>query len=172
MNNNVATTFLVILDLDYTIWPFWADTHVTPPFTIKNKNSNNQITISDSVGYEIKLYPEILSILEKAKKEGIRIGTVSRTQEPGYARQLLKLFDLPKYFVATEFDTGPKVKSIEKIAKSIGISGGVKNCILFDDESRNINDIERAGGTGILVDDRRGLTMEVFEKGINIMRKK
>ena len=172
MNKNIAATFLVILDLDYTIWPFWADTHVSPPFEIKSKNSNNQIIINDSRGFEIKLYPEILSILEKAKKEGIPIGTVSRTEKPSYARQILKLLDLPKFFVATEFDTGPKVRSIEKIAKSIGINGGIKNCILFDDETRNINDIERAGGTGILVDDSRGLTMEIFEKGINIMRKK
>ena len=172
MNKNIAATFLVILDLDYTIWPFWADTHVSPPFEIKSKNSNNQIVVNDSRGFEIKLYPEIISILEKAKKEGIPIGTVSRTLEPNYARQLLRLLDLPKYFVASEFDTGPKVKSIEKIAKSIGISGGIKNCILFDDESRNIKDIERAGGTGVLVNDRRGLTMELFEKGINIMKNK
>ena len=27
--------FVVIFDLDYTLWPFWVDTHISPPFHVK-----------------------------------------------------------------------------------------------------------------------------------------
>jgi len=80
--------FLVIFDLDYTLWPFWVDTHITPPFRVKKKKDNGEKIIEDAYGFEIKLYPEVLQILEKAKTEKIKMGTVSRTLEPEYGKQL------------------------------------------------------------------------------------
>ena len=161
--------FLVVFDLDYTLWPFWVDTHISPPFHIKKVKENGEKILEDGYGFEIKLYPEVFQILEKAKKEGIKMGTVSRTLEPEYGKQLLKLMDLEKYFISCEFDTGKKPSSIKKIAKKAGIEGGIKRCILFDDEDRNIRDIENEGGIGILIN--RGLNMKEFENGIKIFKK-
>ena len=160
-NNN---DFLVVFDLDYTLWPFWVDTHISPPFKVKKVKETGEKILEDGYSYEIKLYPEVFQILEKAKKEGIKMGTVSRTLEPEYGKQLLRLMDLEKYFISCEFDTGTKIKSIEKIAKMAGISSGMKKCLLFDDETRNIRDIERAGGIGILLEN--GLNNEKFKEGI------
>ena len=96
------------------------------------------------------------------------MGTVSRTLSPNEGRKLLKLFDIEKYFISCEFDTGTKTKSMKKIAKLAGIEGGIKKCILYDDESRNINDVEREGGIGVLLNN--GLTMKDFENGIKILK--
>ena len=30
---------LIVFDLDYTLWPFWVDTHVTPPLKPKEGNT-------------------------------------------------------------------------------------------------------------------------------------
>ena len=170
MENKGKNDFVVIFDLDYTLWPFWVDTHISPPFHVKKTKENGEKILEDGYGFEIKLYPEVFSILEKAKKEGIKMGTVSRTLEPEYGKQLLKLLDLEKYFISCEFDTGKKPKSMKKIAKMAGVNGGIKNCILFDDEDRNIVDVDREGGVGILVNN--GLTMKDFENGIKIFKSK
>ena len=98
------------------------------------------------------------------------MGTVSRTLEPEYGKQLLRLMDLEKYFVSCEFDTGTKPKSMKKIAKLAGIKGGIERCILFDDETRNIRDIEKEGGIGVLLDN--GLTENEFQKGLELIKAK
>ena len=165
MDCSTDNNFLVVFDLDYTLWPFWVDTHISPPFRVKRVKDSGEKILEDGYSFEIKLYPGVFEILEKAKKQGIKMGTVSRTLEPEYGKELLKLMNLEKYFISCEFDTGTKVKSIQKIAKLAGITGGIKKCLLFDDETRNIRDIENAGGMGILLGN--GLTDEKFEEGIN-----
>lgn len=30
---------IIVFDLDYTLWPFWVDTHVTPPLKPKEGNT-------------------------------------------------------------------------------------------------------------------------------------
>ena len=57
------------------------------------KESGEKI-LEDGCGFEIKLYPGVFQILQKAKKDGIKMGTVSRTLEPEYGKQLLKLTNL------------------------------------------------------------------------------
>jgi magnesium-dependent phosphatase 1 len=91
--------FVVIFDLDYTLWPFWVDTHISPPFHVKTVKESGENILEDGYGFEIKLYPGVFQILQKAKKDGIKMGTVSRTLEPEYGKQLLRLMDLEKYFV-------------------------------------------------------------------------
>jgi hypothetical protein len=51
-----------------------------------------------------------------------------------------------------------------------GIGGGIKRCILFDDETRNIRDIEKEGGVGVLLDN--GLTESEFQKGLELIKAK
>ena len=59
--------FLVVFDLDYTLWPFWVDTHISPPFHLKKVKETGEKILEDGYGFEIKLYPEVFQILEKAK---------------------------------------------------------------------------------------------------------
>lgn len=32
---------MIVFDLDYTLWPFWVDTHVTPPLKAKDNGTKS-----------------------------------------------------------------------------------------------------------------------------------
>nr|XP_012140052.1 PREDICTED: magnesium-dependent phosphatase 1-like isoform X2 [Megachile rotundata] len=122
---------LLVFDLDYTLWPFWVDTHVTPPF----KKKGNDVV--DAHGQIIRYYKEVPDILKRLSEE-YELGVASRTSEIQGANQLLKLFNWDKYFKYKEIYPGCKVSHFSKIQKASGID--YKDMIFFDDEHRNIVD--------------------------------
>lgn len=95
---------LIVFDLDYTLWPFWVDTHVTPPFR-KDKSGN----VVDATGATVKFYPEVPKVLDKLQRDGYELGVASRTGEIDGANQLLELFEWNRYFKYKEIYPGCKV---------------------------------------------------------------
>ncbi|XP_063986034.1 magnesium-dependent phosphatase 1-like [Diachasmimorpha longicaudata] len=148
---------LLVFDLDYTLWPFWVDTHVTPPF---KKRKNNVIV--DANGQTIRHYEQVPDVLKKLYDEGYELGVASRTSEIRGAFQLLKLFRWEKYFKYKEIYPGCKLTHFNKIRNASGIN--FEDMIFFDDEPRNIRDLTEAGVLSILVKD--GVTHEVVKEGL------
>ncbi|XP_072818960.1 magnesium-dependent phosphatase 1 isoform X3 [Vicugna pacos] len=66
---------LAVFDLDYTLWPFWVDTHVDPPF---HKRSDG--TVRDRRGQTVRLYPEVPEVLERLQGLGVPVAAASRLQ--------------------------------------------------------------------------------------------
>ncbi|KAL1789801.1 magnesium-dependent phosphatase 1 [Sigmodon hispidus] len=60
--------------IDYTLWPFWVDTHVDPPF---HKSSDG--TVRDRLVQDIRLYPEVPQVLDRLQSLGVPIAAASRT---------------------------------------------------------------------------------------------
>ncbi|XP_023703382.1 magnesium-dependent phosphatase 1 [Cryptotermes secundus] len=150
---------LIVFDLDYTLWPFWVDTHVTPPFR-KDKSGN----VVDATGATVKFYPEVPKVLDKLQRDGYELGVASRTGEIDGANQLLELFEWNRYFKYKEIYPGCKVTHFNQLKKQSGIA--LKDMLFFDDEHRNIRDLEAHGVISILV--KRGVTMEVVGEGLKI----
>ncbi|KAJ6786324.1 hypothetical protein PWT90_10365 [Aphanocladium album] len=106
---------LIVFDLDYTLWPFWVDTHVTPPL----KANAAHTAAADRYGEDYAFYHEVPYILQLLPRAGmslnpeagggggggggtattttvpIKLGVASRTSAPSLARDLLKMLHLP-----------------------------------------------------------------------------
>ncbi|KFO32083.1 Magnesium-dependent phosphatase 1 [Fukomys damarensis] len=121
---------LAVFDLDYTLWPFWVDTHVDPPF-----HQSSDGSIRDRRGQSIRLYPEVPAVLERLQSLGVPVAAASRTGEVEGANQLLELFGLVRYFLHREIYPGSKVTHFERLQHKTGVP--FSQMIFFDDEKRN-----------------------------------
>lgn len=144
---------LIVFDLDYTLWPFWVDTHCTPPL----KASSSHGSAKDKFGESFAFYHEVPSILYSLRERGVKVGAASRTSAPDLAREMLRLLHIPdtegkkkksiEYFDYMEIYPGNKITHFTKLQKATGL--GFEDMLFFDDESRNRN-VETLGVTSKL----------------------
>ncbi|KAI0538062.1 magnesium-dependent phosphatase [Xylaria digitata] len=179
----------VVFDLDYTLWPFWVDTHVYAPLRPDATHS----ACTDKVGESFAFYRDVASILHGLSLSGVKLGVASRTHAPDLGREMLKLLHIPpaSSVLGTEdggkssgskekarkaidfFDAGleiypsSKIRHFESLHKRTGIP--YTDMLFFDDESRN-RDTETLGLTMWLVRD--GVTWAEVENGIREWRRR
>ncbi len=131
---------LVVFDLDFTLWDcdgVWCDC-TTPPF----KKQGSQVT--DSLNRSIRLYSDVLSILEHCQSLNLKMALASRTSEPEWAKQLIALHQIEDYFIQNEIYPGSKITHFKQLQSNLNIA--YKNMLFFDDEMRNIKEV---GGLGV-----------------------
>ncbi|KAF5017919.1 hypothetical protein F66182_10124 [Fusarium sp. NRRL 66182] len=165
---------LIVFDLDYTLWPFWVDTHVTPPL----KPNSSHMSATDRHGEDYGFYSDVPCILQALPRAGCKIGVASRTSAPSLARDLLKMLHvtapegktkkaLDVFDGLLEIYPGSKIRHFESLQKRTGIR--YEDMLFFDDEARN-RDTESLGVTMWLVRD--GVTWDEVEKGVTQWRNK
>ncbi|XP_044521148.1 magnesium-dependent phosphatase 1-like [Gracilinanus agilis] len=153
---------LAVFDLDYTLWPFWVDTHVEPPF-----HKSRDGSVRDSNEKIVRLYPEVPNVLEHLHGLGVTMAAASRTSEIRGANQLLEIFDLTRYFAHKEIYPGCKVTHFERLQQKSGIP--YSEMIFFDDEKRNIIDVSKLGVTCIHVQSE--MSLHTLTKGLETFAK-
>lgn len=67
----------------------------------------------DNTGKHLKMYPQVLGILEYLYKRGHGLGVISQTRYNITFKKLLDLFDISKYFTYQEVYPLPKQRHIE-----------------------------------------------------------
>ncbi|KJX95424.1 magnesium-dependent phosphatase-1 like protein [Zymoseptoria brevis] len=166
----------MVFDLDYTLWPFWVDTHVTGPF--KPHASGQHAT--DRYGETCAFYADVPSILQHIKHHDITLGAASRTSAPELARSLLSLLRIPdgedgettnrtakSVFDYMEIYPGSKITHFKALQRKSGIA--YEEMLFFDDESRNKN-VEELGVVMKLVRD--GVTVKEIDEGVELWRER
>ncbi|KAK4998730.1 hypothetical protein LTR66_002097 [Elasticomyces elasticus] len=165
---------MIVFDLDYTLWPFWVDTHVTGPL----KGTKDGLTVKDRYGEGYGFYRDVAAVLASSRSKGILIGAASRTCTPDLANSMLSLLTVPStspsspknaraYFDFLEIYPGSKTTHFQRIHKNSGIP--YEEMLFFDDESRNRN-VEELGVVMYLVRD--GVTRAEVDRGVESWRKR
>ncbi|MCX7987756.1 MAG: magnesium-dependent phosphatase-1 [Bacteroidales bacterium] len=147
---------LFVFDLDFTLWDaggLWCDC-TNPPY----RRVNGYIT--DSLNRKITLYPDVLEIITLLKKHNRQLAVASRTEEPEWAKELLDLFEIRHYFDFEEIFPDRKIFHLQNIHKKSRVP--FDKMVFFDDEYRNISDVEQLGVTAIEV--QNGITREIVIK--------
>ncbi|KAF2197211.1 magnesium-dependent phosphatase-1 [Delitschia confertaspora ATCC 74209] len=172
---------LVVFDLDYTLWPFWVDTHVTPPI----KAQEGGLKVKDRYGEGYGFYSDVGGVLDALKQKSIKIGAASRTHAPDLGRKMLTLLQIPHTSSSVSSkDTPPSVPAInlfdylqiypgsktthfERLRRESGIE--YEDMLFFDDEARNRN-VEVLGVVMWLVRD--GVSREEVDAGVRSWRRR
>ena len=144
-----------VFDLDFTLWDAgggWCDT-TNPPYFWKNQK------LFDQSYNWIRLYPDVIKILDFLKEKGKIIVAASRTFEPAWANDLIQLFDIEKYFDLKEIYPSSKIQHFKRIQNHFEVP--YKKMAFFDDEYRNIEEVGNLGVETVLV--RNGINFEMIK---------
>mmetsp|Transcript_1693 Transcript_1693/g.2359 ORF Transcript_1693/g.2359 Transcript_1693/m.2359 type:complete len:191 (+) Transcript_1693:280-852(+) len=167
---------LIVFDVDYTLWPYWIDTHLSAPFCKGDDGS-----IRDSVGRPCILFPDVKNILlEIYQHPDIEIGLASRTGQPSWLKQLAELHllddgnaELTLWSVAKyrEVYPGSKLKHFRKISQASGIH--CSEMLFFDDEPYNNSEVCQLG---VILQEvpsfsDTGTTIDIVLKGLEEFEK-
>ncbi|ETW82029.1 hypothetical protein HETIRDRAFT_418029 [Heterobasidion irregulare TC 32-1] len=167
---------LVAFDLDYTLWPLWIDTHVTPPLRREGDELN---AVHDRYDNKISFYHDVPQILHRLQSAGVIVAACSRTSAPELARKALSLLLVPpragdkhgpvkpaiEFFDQMEIYPGSKLTHFRKLQQKTGIP--YSEMLFFDDEHRN-KEVQALGVTFALV--RNDFTERTFEEGLAAWR--
>lgn len=174
---------MIVFDLDYTLWPLWVDTHVTPPL----KAVAGGRTVKDATGDETGFYSDVPGVLRAIREKGIVLGAASRTSAPDLARSMLGLLLVlmrgeddregkagsasprraVELFDYLEIYPGSKITHFKKLHQKSGIE--YEEMLFFDDESRNRN-VEELGVKMQLV--RTGVSRKEIDAGVQSWRER
>ncbi len=138
---------IFVFDLDFTLWDAgggWCDT-TNPPYTWENGR------LLDSCGDWIRLYDDVIDILKELKEQNKHVVAASRTYQPGWAQDLLHMFDIDQYFDLKEIYPSSKIKHFRRIQNHFKVP--YSKMVFFDDEHRNIHEVGGLGVRAVYVND-------------------
>lgn len=105
------------------------------------------------------MYEDVIPIFEKLKSQNKIIVAASRTSQPRWAKDLLLLFDIYKYFDLLEIYPKSKIQHFKRIKEKFDVS--FCEMVFFDDEYRNIKKVGELGVKSVYVEN--GISKKMVE---------
>jgi magnesium-dependent phosphatase 1 len=155
---------VIVFDLDYTLWPYFIEHHVTAPI---HKTSSKVV---DSKGFTLTTFADVNRILKTLKEKCLgphqHLAIASRSITPELAMNAIELLGWKDYFSSIQIYPTPKSRHMNKIQEELRLAG-FQEVLFFDDDQRNIVATRPMGVCAIQVDQSSGLTMEMMMIGLD-----
>lgn len=104
-----------------------------------------------------------MSILDFCDQHQIVTALASRTEQPEWAKSLLRLLSVTHRFAHSEIYPSSKLKHFASLLARTNVV--YENMLFFDDEMRNIREVSELGVTCVFVE--AGMSQEVFDFGLS-----
>lgn len=144
---------LVVLDLDYTLWPFYSDCHPWPPLRALSGS-----VLSDRNGEHFSFYKHVPVILHLLTVAGVKLAVASKSPVGDLCREMLKMLRVP----------GGLPVSVEGFRRKTSGSSG-ENGEEGEEESSGKKAKSKGGsGSGGLTDEKGRKTIDLFDGGLEI----
>ena len=160
---------VIVFDLDHTIWPFYVDLQVVPPF--RKKNCFGREVIVDSNDSEIECFKDIKKILNTLKwhcfKNSEHLAVASKALSNQVAFELIDLFGFNEYFSSVQIYSMPKTQHINAIKQEIQFEN-YNQVLFYDDNKFNIRDTKQMGVFSFLVNKNNGLDLKAVHKSLDL----
>ncbi len=142
--------WLLLMDLDGTLWDHLDISSLNPPFTRINDN-----TIVDSNGVAVRLYNDAVRILKWARASGAIVSTLS-WNHPSKAIAALEAFGLKDLFDYLVIEPHPyKGEMARKLLEKIRLEKGLElpSCriIYIDDRDIHIDEVRQKIGNVVFL---------------------
>ena len=115
---------VIVLDLDYTLWPFYADCHLSPPLR-KVSKSSAQVELIDNDGSKWKAFKDVATILYTLKthcfSDGQHLAVASRSTTNELARDAIELFGWTSYFSSIHIYPKSKLIHMKAIMEELNV---------------------------------------------------
>ena len=160
---------VIVFDLDYTLWPFYADLHLWPPIR-KNNSIDGNIEIIDQQGMKWMAFKDVTKILKTLKEHCLEsnqyLAIASRSTTNELARNAIDLFGWTSYFSSIQIYPKSKLIHMKEIMTDLNV-GKYQEILFFDDETHtNIIPTRKVGITACEIDPTNGLTMNDLIDGL------
>ncbi|CAM9651635.1 unnamed protein product, partial [Phaeothamnion confervicola] len=132
MKESKPFPLLVVVDLDYTLWPGFCEYYGPPHVQFNEHQVECTLLASNTPIRFVLLSPFVFSLLQN---KGSRLAIASRVHHERRAEALLGALGLLGFFAHREIHRGPKSIHLRRIAAVTGIAP--QDMLFFDDQADN-----------------------------------
>ena len=159
---------MIVMDLDFTLWhrPRF---RAGPPFT---KIDDGLAGVRSASGEKLDLYPGARRALIRCANENIPVAFASRTHRPAWALEWMRMLRIDSErnveSVVSPWPVvirdGSKVTHLREIHHRTDIA--FESMLFFDDNLRDVTNVEQLGCTTVHCGGGRGITDALFDEGL------